>query len=148
MYLYPSNSCVDEAAEVALRPTFSGRICSINVSGMCSNEILGFDFFSCVIIIIQFFCCIFLLQITYWDTFAMKSTSWLVKIVSARNYLFISKLLDHILGWVTFHVCLIINRFIASRFPCIYGYTVLLSACLTFISLITGCAWDIWFGLI
>ena len=47
----PSNSCVDEAAEVAMRPTFSGRISSIHVSGKFSC--LEALFVTCVRIFIQ-----------------------------------------------------------------------------------------------
>lgn len=56
-YVNRSNSCVDEAAEVALRPTFSGRICSINVSGECSTVILGVNLCKNHCLICCIFCC-------------------------------------------------------------------------------------------
>ncbi|XP_010495908.1 PREDICTED: NACHT, LRR and PYD domains-containing protein 5-like isoform X1 [Camelina sativa] len=40
-------NCVDEAAEVALRPTFSGRICSINVSDNILRYICHDDHMTC-----------------------------------------------------------------------------------------------------
>ncbi|KAG7579824.1 Leucine-rich repeat [Arabidopsis thaliana x Arabidopsis arenosa] len=40
-------NCVDEAAEVALRPTFSGRICSINVSDNILRYICHEDHITC-----------------------------------------------------------------------------------------------------